>query len=260
MTGLVRKATLLAVLGLMAASVARGWDPRSHPEHHVPTFIDLVACKAGVADPYGAFTVTVNDAAGNPVQGCEVKVVFASDLKIYNTMTGLTVDCAARSVTAVSDATGVANFTITGATINTNGVVAGSGAQRRDHLRVRDRSRPGHRGRVRRERRRLDARRRGHRPGRPGSATSASRAPSATRAARTSITTARSPAPTCRVWLKRRSARATRRRAAARSARTRSQENSSDHRICNPEARGRKAVVHRPSGCSQEASVTSSSP
>ena len=33
-----------------------------------------------------------------------------------------------------------------------------------------------------------------------------------------------------------------------------------NHRICRPRSRGRKAVVHRPSGCSQEATVTSSSP
>lgn len=125
MTGLVRKATLLAVLGLMAASVALAGIP-DPTQSVVPTFIDLVGCKVGVADPYGAFTVTVNDAAGNPVEGCEVKIVFATDLKVYDTMAGLTVDCVARSVTAVAVA-GVANFTITGATINTNGVVAGSG-------------------------------------------------------------------------------------------------------------------------------------
>lgn len=127
MTGLVRKASLLVVLGLLVTAAVAGAGIPDPAQSIVPTFIDLVGCKAGVADPYGAFAVTVNDAAGNPVQGCEVDVVFASDLKVYNAMTGLTVDCGARSVTAVSDATGIASFTITGATINTNGVVAGSG-------------------------------------------------------------------------------------------------------------------------------------
>lgn len=126
MTGLVRKATLLAVLGLVVASVAVAGIP--DPTQSVtPLYIDLVACKAGVADPFGAFTVTVNDAAGNPVQGCEVEIVFNSDLKIYSTITGLTVDCDAHSVTAVSNASGVASFTITGATINTNGNATGTG-------------------------------------------------------------------------------------------------------------------------------------
>jgi hypothetical protein len=127
MTGLVRKATLLVVLGVLAASVAMAGIP-DPATSTVPSYISLVGCKAGVADPYGAFTVTVNDAAGNPVQGCEVKIVFAADLKIYDAMVGLAVDCVNRTVTATSDASGVASFTITGATINSNGVAAGSGA------------------------------------------------------------------------------------------------------------------------------------
>jgi hypothetical protein len=127
MTGLVRKATLLAVLGLLAASVAVAGVP-DPGQSIVPTYIDLVACNGGVIDPYGAFTVTVNDAGGNPVQGCVVKIVFADDLYIYDAITGLTVDCGENSVSAVSDLNGVANFNIPGATINSNGVAAGSGA------------------------------------------------------------------------------------------------------------------------------------
>lgn len=127
MTGLVRKASLLAVLGLMAASVALAGIP-DPTQCTIPAYIDLVACKAGVPDPFGLFTVTVNDAAGNPVEGCEVAVVFNTDLRIYNAIPGLAVDCPARSAVAVSDASGVATFTITGATINTNGNSIGSGA------------------------------------------------------------------------------------------------------------------------------------
>ena len=127
MTGLVRKASLLAVLGLLAASVAVAGIP-DPTQSTIPLYIDLVGCKTAVPDPYGLFTVTVNDAAGNPVEGCEVAVVFNTDLKIYSAIPGLTVDCAARKAVAISDASGVATFVITGATINTNGVAAGSGA------------------------------------------------------------------------------------------------------------------------------------
>jgi len=127
MTGLVRKATLLVVLGVLAASVAMAGIPDPTLSVH-PAYIDLIGCKAGVLDPFGVFTVTVNDAAGNPVQGCEVKIVFATDLKIFSTIAGLTVDCPTRSVVATSNASGVATFHIPGATINTNGVAAGSGA------------------------------------------------------------------------------------------------------------------------------------
>jgi len=132
MTGLVRKATLLVVLGLLAtAAVAAAGIP--DPGNSItPSFIDLVGCKGGVADPFGAFTVTVLDAASNPVQGCEVKIDFNTDLYVYDTITGLTVVCGAAPVkdvvvSAVTDADGVANFTITGATINTNGNATGTG-------------------------------------------------------------------------------------------------------------------------------------
>ncbi len=127
MTGLVRKATLLAVLGLLAASVAMAGVP-DPTQSIVPTYIDLVACNGGVIDPYGQFTVTVNDAGGNPVNGVTVEIVFASDLYIYDTITGLTVDCGANSVSAITDVNGLATFNIPGATINSNGVAAGSGA------------------------------------------------------------------------------------------------------------------------------------
>jgi hypothetical protein len=127
MTGLVRKASLLVVLGLLAASVAVAGVPYA-PNCTVPAYIDLVGCKAGVVDPYGAFTVTVNDAGGFPVVGCNVDVVFNTDLKVYDTITGLTVDCTDHKVTAISDANGVAHFDISGATINPNGVATGSGA------------------------------------------------------------------------------------------------------------------------------------
>jgi hypothetical protein len=128
MTGLVRKASLLAVLGLMAASVALAGIP-DPTQCTIPTYIDLVACNtSAVPDPYGLFTVTVNDAAGNPVEGCEVAVVFNTDLKVYNAIPGLTVDCTARKVVAVSDASGVATFTMRGAPMNATGNPVGSGA------------------------------------------------------------------------------------------------------------------------------------
>lgn len=127
MTGLVRKASLLAVLGLLAASVAVAGVP-DPTQSTIPAYIDLVACSGGVPDPYGLFTVTVNDAAGNPVEGCEVAVVFNSDLKVYDVIPGLVVDCAGNKVVAISDASGVATFTITGATINATGNPVGSGA------------------------------------------------------------------------------------------------------------------------------------
>jgi hypothetical protein len=131
MTGLVRKASLLAVLGLLATAAVAGAGIPDPTQSVVPDYIDLVTCSSGVPDPYGAFTVTVNDAAGNPVAGCEVKVAFNTDLFVYDAIPGLTVECGLAPVKDVVIATsgvdGVANFTITGASINTNGVATGSG-------------------------------------------------------------------------------------------------------------------------------------
>jgi hypothetical protein len=93
----------------------------------LPTFIDLVGCKDGVVDPYGAFTVTVKDAGGFPVVGCNVEIVFAPDLKVYSASPGATVDCDDNSVSAISNANGEATFDLAGATINSNGVATGSG-------------------------------------------------------------------------------------------------------------------------------------
>jgi len=127
MTGLVRKASLLAVLGILATATVAGAGVPDPAQCVIPSFFDLVACKDGVVDSYGAFTVTVNDAGGNPMPGVAVEIVFASDLYIYSAIAGLTVNCTDNSVMAMTDASGVAYFTIPGATINTNGVAAGSG-------------------------------------------------------------------------------------------------------------------------------------
>ena len=128
MTGLVRKASLLAVLGLLATAAVAGAGVPDPTQCVFPAYIDLVACNGGIVDPYGAFTVTVNDAGGNPISGSEVKITFADDLYIYDTIAGLTVDCVTNAVIAYTNASGLAYFTIPGATINTNGVVTGSGA------------------------------------------------------------------------------------------------------------------------------------
>lgn len=127
MTGLVRKASLLVVLGLLATATVAGAGVPDPAQCSIPSFFDLVACKDGIVDPYGAFTVTVNDAGGNPMPGVAVEIVFASDLYIYTAIAGLTVNCTDNSVMAITDASGIAYFTISGATINTNGVATGSG-------------------------------------------------------------------------------------------------------------------------------------
>jgi hypothetical protein len=132
MTGLVRKASLLVVLGLVltAAAASAGIpDPTNSICPNLVSgnyWVTIVACKSGVVDPYGAFTVTVKDAAGNPVPGCDVKLCTScSDIKLSQTagVTCGTPQC----VTTVSDVNGVASFDISGASNQTNGKGAGCG-------------------------------------------------------------------------------------------------------------------------------------
>jgi len=109
MTGLVRKATLLVVLGLVAAvCVATAGIPYV-PNCTIPAYINLVGCNGvGVVDPYGAFIVTVKDIGNFPVIGSVVSVSFNTDVKIYDGGFPEFVSC--QVAQAVTNVSGVATF------------------------------------------------------------------------------------------------------------------------------------------------------
>ena len=128
MTGLVRKATLLVVLGLMAASAAMAGIP-SPANCTVPTYLDVYACKASVPDPLNAVntkygwtnTIVVRDLSNNPIAGCQVSLTFCSDVKLYTAVPGhseFTVVCPPSYIAVNTDVNGVAQFYLVGATIN----------------------------------------------------------------------------------------------------------------------------------------------
>jgi hypothetical protein len=123
MTGLVRKATLLAVLGLVVTSAVALAGVPSPANCVRPAYIDLVGCNpAPTQDPYGTFSVLVRDLANNPISGCPVVVTFNNDVRIYTVIPGLIVaGPAPRTVTAISDLSGYAWFSVSGAGQNTNG-------------------------------------------------------------------------------------------------------------------------------------------
>lgn len=134
MTGLVRKATFLAVLGLlMTAAVALAGVP--DPAHcTVPEWIDVVGNLSGTVDPYGQFTVTVADVADNPLEGVLVTVtITCSDATICAptpTIAGQTNTCVSagvKTVEAYTDADGIATFDIAGASNNTGALATGCG-------------------------------------------------------------------------------------------------------------------------------------
>lgn len=106
---------LIAAVCATAADAAGVPDPGSICT--CPTFVVLVGRSDGASDPLGAFTVTIRDFANNPVPGSLVWLDFsqAQDVQLSSASDpGITVQCVARTVQAVTDAVGVAHFTIRG--------------------------------------------------------------------------------------------------------------------------------------------------
>jgi hypothetical protein len=135
MTGLIRKATLLVVLALVAtACVATAGIP-SAANSTVPAFVNLVACDGSGALPptfVGTFpnrykaTVTVLDAGNFPVVNSQISLSFCSDVHIYSSIPGGTVVGVVFTNTAVTDAAGQATVEISGAGMNSNGSTFGT--------------------------------------------------------------------------------------------------------------------------------------
>jgi hypothetical protein len=127
MTGLVRKATLIAVCGVLAASAAFASVP-SPTNSTTPLCISLVGNAGGVIDPAGAFTVTVRDLANLPINNSLVVVDFssASGLQLCNTgaFAGVTIDCGTQTARAFTGPGGTVTFRIAGHANNSGGNLA----------------------------------------------------------------------------------------------------------------------------------------
>jgi hypothetical protein len=125
MTGVIRKATIFVALGLVAATVAMAGIPDA-AHCTFPTFIKVVGTKATVPDPLGTFSITVRDIGNIPVSGSVVTLNFnaATDMKLCN---GTGVTCAPAVVSATTNASGVATFTVIGGGLHPGGSFAGPG-------------------------------------------------------------------------------------------------------------------------------------
>ena len=113
----LHRVLVLALALAFAARTSAAGVPDPGPFSTCPTFITLVGQYEGVSDPLGAFTVIVRDFAMNPMPGSVVVVDFnqAQDVQLSSAASpGNTVNCAARQVLAVTDATGTARFAIRG--------------------------------------------------------------------------------------------------------------------------------------------------
>jgi hypothetical protein len=132
MTGLVRKATLLAVCGLLVVAATAVAGVPNPANCTVPTFVKVVGYGGATPDARGTISVTVRDIGNFPVANSLVVVDFigAPDVKLCDTQPqGM--DCVAsptqKDVWARTDLNGVATFTIIGAATNI-GASAGAGA------------------------------------------------------------------------------------------------------------------------------------
>jgi len=124
MTGLVRKATLIAACGLLTAATAFANVP-SPGNSTVPRIVPVVGTQNGVVHPGKSITVTVNDFLGNPIGGSAVLVDFGGmvDVRLCTAVvagTG-TVNCGASTVLASTNASGQVTLTILGQALNAGG-------------------------------------------------------------------------------------------------------------------------------------------
>jgi hypothetical protein len=133
MTGLVRKATLLTVCGVLAASAVMAGVPDPTKSSGVTPNINLGAYTAsgdgnGVVNAEAIKLITVRDAGNNPIANSTVVINFTScvsqDIRLSNDQVhhpGALFNCAAKTVTAVTNASGVATFRVSGGATNGGG-------------------------------------------------------------------------------------------------------------------------------------------
>ena len=132
MTGLVRKATLFCACGLLVAGVAMAGVP-DPATSSIGTVINLGGNTAGTVDVLAQKTMTIRDAFNNPIQNSTVVITFTNctnqDIRLCNNQpnhAGALFNCAAKTVTAVTNASGVATFRVAGGANNPGGNPAGA--------------------------------------------------------------------------------------------------------------------------------------
>ena len=129
MTGLVRKATLLALCGVLLATVAMAGVP-SRDKSEVPACFTIVGQVGGVPDAYGQFTVTVRDLANNLLPGSNVCVDVAPCTDIHICADQLdvnaTVNCNNGTSCKITDGAGQVTFIVVGGA-NNGGASPGCG-------------------------------------------------------------------------------------------------------------------------------------
>src|SRR5436190_22046065 len=123
MTGLVRKATLLAVCGLLAASAALAHVPDPANSTCPGPCIKVVGHDGSVGDPLGAYTVTIRDFNNVPIENSSVVIDFSNcdvQLCVDQKDPNVIVDCVSQTVRKLTDVNGHASFRVIGKRRNTD--------------------------------------------------------------------------------------------------------------------------------------------
>lgn len=114
---LVRRATLICAIGLLVAGAAVAGVPSAGTSTQ-PAFVVLTGHSGGVPDTRGNITYTIRDASNNPVPGSVVIFNFAGcahDVRIgQEAQAGVSVNCAAHTVTGVTNGAGQLTLAIVG--------------------------------------------------------------------------------------------------------------------------------------------------
>ena len=118
MTGLVHKGTLFTACGLLMAGAAMGKVP-SAANSTVPCAIKVVGKNGNITSPNHTITIVVRDLNNRPKPGSLVTIDFTNcvDVKLSIGQNGSgaeVVDCPAKTVRAITDATGTVNMDVSG--------------------------------------------------------------------------------------------------------------------------------------------------
>jgi len=123
MTGLVRKATLMAACGLLVAAAAMASVP-SPCNSTLPCGIVVGGNNGVINDPLTTFTITVNDLASNPVANASVVIDFTActdDVYLQGAPSGTQFGGLVlgpgpeKTIRTIANGSGVATFAISGA-------------------------------------------------------------------------------------------------------------------------------------------------
>jgi hypothetical protein len=123
---MIRKATVLVALGLVAASAAMAGIPS--PANCVfGDWINVVGNLGGTPDPVGAYTVTVNDVGNFPVIGSTVTINFvgATDIRLCTDVAPVGQTNTCNVATAITNGSGVASFIVCGGAMTQGGLMTG---------------------------------------------------------------------------------------------------------------------------------------